>query len=173
MECYQRRRQRERQKRNKFRLVKQQLCTVITPFCTFICRHCTTTTWKCLISRFIVDVNKLRRILLSLSKLECSPLVINSREIRWHLTFSVNWNKRDKYFKTRTFTFFASVAVVDAKAPLLSIAKRRHKNEFAFRQYNRSLKMWNVCELSWSSILDDRTQVKKVKDKFFVCLHPP
>ena len=25
---------------------------------TFLCRHCTTTTWKCLISRFVKDVNK-------------------------------------------------------------------------------------------------------------------
>ena len=30
----------------------------ITLFCTFLCRHCTTTTWKCLISRFVKDVNK-------------------------------------------------------------------------------------------------------------------
>jgi len=28
----------------------------ITLFCTFLCRHCTTTTWKCLISRFVKDV---------------------------------------------------------------------------------------------------------------------
>ena len=46
-----RRRQRERQKSNRFRLAKQQLCTCITIFCTFLSRRCTTTTWKCLISR--------------------------------------------------------------------------------------------------------------------------
>ena len=45
-----RRRQRGRQKSNGFILAKQQLCTGITLFCTFLCRHCTTTTWKCLIS---------------------------------------------------------------------------------------------------------------------------
>ena len=44
-----RRRQRERKKR--CRLAKQQLCTWITLFCKFHCRLCTTTTWKCLISR--------------------------------------------------------------------------------------------------------------------------
>ena len=47
------RRQGERQKSNWFRFAKQQLCTCITLFCTFLCRHCTTTTWKCLISRFV------------------------------------------------------------------------------------------------------------------------
>ena len=33
--------QRERQKSNRLRLAKQQLCTCITPFCTFLCRSCT------------------------------------------------------------------------------------------------------------------------------------
>ena len=39
-----RRRQREGQKSNRFRLAKQQLCTCITLFDTFLCRRCTTTT---------------------------------------------------------------------------------------------------------------------------------
>ena len=49
---------------------KQQLCTCITLFCTFLCRHCTTTTGKCLISRFMEDVNRRQLKFLSLSKLE-------------------------------------------------------------------------------------------------------
>ena len=36
---------------------KQQLCTYIAILCTFLCLHCTTTTGKCLISRFVKDVN--------------------------------------------------------------------------------------------------------------------
>ena len=67
------------------------------------------------------DVNKRRRIFLSLSKLNCDHQEINSREIRLHLTFSVNWNKCDKFWKKREFIFncdvFAAVAVVDAKVP--------------------------------------------------------
>ena len=68
------------------------------------------------------DVNKGRRIFLSLSKLDCVPQEINSREIVLHLTFSANWNKRDKLWKTRiqvNSDVFAAVAVavVDAKAP--------------------------------------------------------
>ena len=31
-------------KSNRFRLGKQQLCTCIPPFCTFLCRYCTTMT---------------------------------------------------------------------------------------------------------------------------------
>ena len=79
-----------------------------------------TTTWKCLIASFVEDVNKRRRIYLSLSKLECGPQEIDSREIRQHLPFSANWNKRDKDWKTGIHfktDVFAAVAVVDAKAP--------------------------------------------------------
>ena len=50
-----RRRPRKRQKSNRFRQAKQQLCTCITLFCTFLCRRCTTTSWNCLISRFVED----------------------------------------------------------------------------------------------------------------------
>ena len=60
--------------------------------CTFLWRHCTTTTWKCVIFRFMEFVNKRRRTFLSLSKLERGPQEINSRELRLHLTFSATWN---------------------------------------------------------------------------------
>ena len=53
---------------------------------TFLCRYCMTA---------MKDVNKRRRIF-PLSKLECGPQEINSREIRLHLKFSASWNKRDK-----------------------------------------------------------------------------
>ena len=66
------------------------------------------------------DVNKRRGISFSLSKLECGPQEIDSREIRLHLPFSaigINATKIEKtgiHFKTDVF---AAVAVVDAKAP--------------------------------------------------------
>ena len=34
-------------KLNRLRLSKQQLCTCSKIFCTFVCSHCTTTTWWC------------------------------------------------------------------------------------------------------------------------------
>ena len=59
------------------------------------------------------NVNKRPRIFLSLSKPECGPQEITSKDIRPHFTLSVNWNKRDIHFKS---DFFAAVAVVDTKA---------------------------------------------------------
>ena len=65
---------------------RQQLRTCITLFCTFLSRFCTTTTWKCLISRFVEDVNKQRRNFISLSELDCRPLKFSFRRVRLQLT---------------------------------------------------------------------------------------
>ena len=78
--------QRERQKSNRLRQAKQQLCTCITLFCTFLCRRCTTTTWNCLISRFVEDGNKRQQLSFSFPELWCSPLEFNSKNICQHLT---------------------------------------------------------------------------------------
>ena len=61
------------------------------------------------------DVKKRERILLPLSKLECGPQEINSREIRLQL------EEARQSLKKREFILkvFAAVAPVDAKAPYL------------------------------------------------------
>ena len=81
-----RRRQREWPKSNRFRQAKQQLCTCITLFFTFLCRRCTTTTWNCLISRFVEDGNTRQQLSFSFPKLWYSPLEFNSKKICQHLT---------------------------------------------------------------------------------------
>ena len=58
---------------------KQQSCTCITLFYTFLCRHCTPTTWKCLISRFVGDVNTTRRLSFCFLELRYNRLKFNSR----------------------------------------------------------------------------------------------
>ena len=102
---------------------KQQLCTCITLFCTFLNRPCTTTMWKCLKASFMQDVNKRWRISFSLPKLECAPQEINSREIRLHLPFSANWNESDKDWKKREFilklTFLLPLPSSMLKVPIV------------------------------------------------------
>ena len=68
-------------KSNRFRLAKQQLCTCITLFYTLLCRHYMTATWKCLISRFVADVNTRQRLLFSFLELWYCVLEFNSRKI--------------------------------------------------------------------------------------------
>jgi len=87
---------------------KQQLCTCIRLFCTFLFRLCTTNLRKCLILCFMEDVNKRRRILLSLSKLECGLQEINSREyICLHSKFSERLKKTRIHLKRGVFAAVA------------------------------------------------------------------
>ena len=69
-------------------------------FCTFVWGNCTTTTWKCLISRFVEDLNTRQRLSLSFPEVRCSLLEFNSRKIWQHLTNSKRWNKGDKVWSS-------------------------------------------------------------------------
>ena len=60
---------------------KQQLGTCITLFCTFLSSRCTTTTWKCLISRFVEDGNTGQQLSFSFLELWHSPSEPNSQKI--------------------------------------------------------------------------------------------
>ena len=73
--------QREQQKSNRFRLAKQQMSTCITLLCSFLCRHCTTTTWKCLISRFVENANTIQQVYFSFPELRYILLEFNSRKM--------------------------------------------------------------------------------------------
>ena len=82
-----------RQKSNLFRLAEQELCTCITLFCTFLCRRCKTTTWGCLISRFVEDVNTNNFIFLSL---DFDTFRIQLQKDLPTFDENTIWNKRDK-----------------------------------------------------------------------------
>ena len=86
-------------------MAKQQLYTCITLFCTFLCRHCTTTTWKYLILRFVEDVNTRQGLSFSFPELWYSLLEFNSRENCQHLMNWTRWNKRDKVWSSATSLF--------------------------------------------------------------------
>ena len=113
-----RRRQRGRQKSGCFRLAKQQLCTRITLFCTFLCRICTTTTWNCLILLFREEVNKRRRTY-SLSKLEYGSYKFNSRSVRlkWVRIILIKTERTQIHFWSDDF---AAVASSDRKVQNLN-----------------------------------------------------
>ena len=95
-------------KNSRFSLVKQQLCTCITLFDTFLCRRCTTTTWKCLNSRFVEDGNTRQRHCSSFPELRYSPLEFNSKQILHHFVnwtrwkeLDYVWSSADSLFKSR------------------------------------------------------------------------
>ena len=93
----------------------------ITPFCTFLSRRCTTTTWKCLISCFVEDGNTRQQLSFSFPEFWYSPLEFNSK------TFSNIWRiERDGIsaikFEAARIHFlsyvFLTVAVVVAWLPI-------------------------------------------------------
>ena len=80
----------------RFRLVKQQLFTCIILFWTFLCRHYRTTTWKCLISRFVEDVNTRKRLFsFFLRSIQSLRLQLQKTFFQHFMTWT-RWNKRDK-----------------------------------------------------------------------------
>ena len=93
------------EKSNVFRLTKQQLCTCITLFCTFLNRHCTTTTWKCLISRFVEDGNTKQPVSFSFPELWYSLLEFSSRQSCQHLRNWTRWTKRETVWSRATLLF--------------------------------------------------------------------
>ena len=72
---------------------------------------CTTTTWKCLISRFVGNVNSGQRLPFYFSELWDSPLEFNARKICQHLTNWTRCNKRDKTLQQNELTFLSDVFV--------------------------------------------------------------
>ena len=129
-----RRRRQQRERQNNNRCIKQnnRFARASRFFVHFFAVAAGNTTWKCLISRFMEDTNKRRRNFLSLPKLECGPQEINSKEIRLHFTFSVNWNKRDKVWKMLIHfksDVFAAVAVVDAREFKKSLRRRQRERQ--------------------------------------------
>ena len=81
-------RQRERQKNNRFCKQNNNFAHASRFFVHFFARFCTITTWKCLISRFMEDVNKRRRNFISISVLGYG------QEIQFHGGFAYIWQSR-------------------------------------------------------------------------------
>ena len=101
----------------RFRLAKQQLCTCITLFCTFLSRRCTTTTWKCLISRFVKDGNTGQQLSFSFLELWHSPSELNSQKIAnmWQIKrdgiSAIKFEAARIHFLSDVFVAFSVVVV--------------------------------------------------------------
>ena len=114
-----RRRQRERQKKQQNSISKTTTLRVLfTLFCTFLCRHCTTMTWKWLISYFEENLNTRQRLSFSLPDLRYSLLEFRSGKICQHLT---NWTRWDKHRKvwSNANSLFLKVTFSQPLPPLL------------------------------------------------------
>ena len=93
-----RRRWRDREKSKRLRLAKQEQCTCLTLFCSFLCRRCG-------LQPFAEGVNTRQRLPFSFPELWYSLLEINSINICQHLTNWTSWNKHDKVWSSANSPF--------------------------------------------------------------------
>ena len=75
--------------------------------CTFLCCHCTYTTWQCLISLSVENMNTRQQLYFSFLEFRYSLLGFNFRKNCQHLTNFNNKmpNKRDKVWRSATSLF--------------------------------------------------------------------
>ena len=148
----------------RLRLATQQLCTCAMLFWKFLCRLCTTTTWKCLIkiSRLLEDVNKWHQFSVSLPVLWYSSLgFINflPEKFAKNLTKWMTWNNGEEVCNTVNSRFCCRFNIDDGDGS----ENVTFKIEFTFFKlccvYSNSLKMSNLSEFPYSWFLGDRTQV--------------
>ena len=86
------------------------------------------------------DLNKRRRIFPHLSKLECSPQEINSREIRLHLTFSANCNVKSEFILKVTFSLpWPALMLLTS---LFKGDRRAERKEYHFSNFSFSYRFW-------------------------------
>ena len=87
----------------------KQLYTCITLFCRFLCRPYLTTTWKCLISRFMEGVNKRGRNFLTPSGHgRYISWEINFRWVRLHIKKATSSSNHDKDWKKSEITLWVT-----------------------------------------------------------------
>ena len=81
-----------------------QFCKSITLYCTFLSRHCTTTTWKCLTVVQMENTSDYEIFLLFLNL----DMVLRNSTLDWvhlHLTKLVTWSNRDEDWKNKNSLF--------------------------------------------------------------------
>ena len=101
--------------------------------CAFLCRRCTTTTWKCLFSRFLEEVNTKRRFSKSFEKI----LELNSRKIHQIENLTKRHGIRDTNFKTArihllddVFSHFVIVAASHVWCHKQTLDKRNYRSNY-------------------------------------------
>ena len=127
------------EKSNKFILVKQQLCTCITLFCTFFSCCCTTVTC----AHFTEQVNTTQKVSFSFSKLTYGPVRFNPENFSniWQMKW--NWIRSMKFETVRIY--FLSEFPVSCH-PKLLLPRRRDVT-------TSPVYSWARCDWQWLSIM--------------------
>ena len=140
--------------------------TCITLFCTFLSRRCTTTTWKCLISRLVEDVNTRQRLSFSFPELWYNLLEFNSRKI-WRIERraginAITFDVARTPFLSDVLLAVAVVVAFKLKSSLMAYTRRFRPKGYLSQASGiwngRDFTKWIIWKLSWPSCKCDVTQ---------------
>ena len=149
------------------------LCTLlymsITLLCTFLCRRCTTTTWKCPISLFVKNVNTRQWLSFYFRELWSSLLEFNCRKIGRVGISTITFEEARIHFFSDVFI---AVAVVIWELKQQRRRRRRLQKKWLQKRSRAasnftaliliSFNSSNVGNFFWRWILKDCIDVQKV-----------
>ena len=143
-------------------MAKQQLCTRVTLFCTFLCRRCTTTTWKRPNFTFRRGRQHKTTTYFSFPELWYSLLEFNSRKNCQHLTNWTRWNKRDNVWRSSNSHFewrfrIFNVGLTPSSAPNQDGKHLRHFNMDVPLPHRRNFDLHakGHARLDWCSLSEE------------------
>ena len=132
------------------RLEKQQLCTWITLFSTFLGHRCTTMTRTFLISHFVEDGNTTQQCSFSSPELSYCPLQVNSTiTIQHTLTNCTRWNKRKKVWGSPNSLFKWCFRSCCWCCCLNSLKEKLHFYTITFQEDKHLFFALCFCLLGW------------------------
>ena len=97
----------------------------------FLCHFCTTTTWRCLILRFMDNTNKQRRNLFFFSLLNLDRVPWNSTPFGFTYIWPSNWEDRNKKSK-EILTIHSRLALKQMRESLNLLSNRIYMFEVNF-----------------------------------------
>ena len=112
-----------------------------------LCRHRTTTTWNCLISRFVEDVNTRQRLSFSFPELRYSLLEFNCRH------FASIWRtERDGIRATWLFKWRFRVAIAVFVSSLIGSFLHRRRRRQREHHFKMNSSFFSLCSVYSSSL---------------------
>ena len=141
--------------------------------CTFLRCHCTYTTWKCLISLFVENMNTRQQLYFSFPEFRYSLLEFNPRKNCQHLTNFNNEmpNKRDKVWSSANLLFkwrFRSLRRRCCLSSLKSSLPRRRS--YGFVTQRNAWRIEPLRTFAWEATLKGHLKKWRCADSNFIAL---
>ena len=134
--------------------------------------------WKCLISRFLENVNTRERLSFSFPEIWDSPWKIHHQKIYQNLTNRTRWNKRDIVWTYESSLFKSKLAIISIGSigssrlcACFELWSRRHGKLLFFRgQTEKPMK--SLARSSYQCEIKDEACSSRSTDAWGTYIHP-